>query len=101
MARYLSCEGRRLEKERIMAGLCAFMRLVPRLLTEDEVKQLLKPVDSTELNGVVDKKMIVFMLALTGWVRIVKSCMAIARAKSCIDSPSPCLIRRCWDRLAV
>ena len=31
----------------------------PCLLTEDEVKQLLKPVDSTELNGVVDEKMIV------------------------------------------
>jgi len=26
MARYLSCEGRRLENERIMAGLCAFVR---------------------------------------------------------------------------
>ena len=45
----------------------------PCLLTEDEVKQLLKAVDSTELSGVVDEKMIVFMLALTGWARIVKS----------------------------
>ena len=57
MARYLSCERRRLEKTRIRQGYARWCDWSTP--TEDEVKQLLKPVDSTELNGVVDEKMIV------------------------------------------